>query len=290
VPDSSPPTNPNNPTGRQPGAGKLASTAPSRPEEKGIYKYLPIECPNCGFQGKINISRLDQTFHCKECNQVFHVTKDGTVAGERPAEAATIDHSAPSVEEKPNWLEQKFVKLPAAAKWSVLGVFALLLVYGLVKLFEPAEPLPGDLEDRVELAAKSFAQGKWSTLKRMAKPGTARLLSKWYDANRPKEWNDASADEMQSKVVSVRKALKRYEKQTPIMDAQAMAQIQAPGQPAYEVPFIWDQTDTGEWWIDGERMLTKGKPRKKVEKPKEADDPKEDSADSEVAEKPVADE
>lgn len=245
--------------------------------EKGAYKFLPIECPNCGFQGKVNISRLDQTFHCKECSQVFHVTKDGTVAGERPIEAASIDHAAPLVEEKPNWLEQKFVALPPAVKWGVLGVFALILVYGLVKFFEPAEPLPDDLEDRVKLAAKSFATGDWSTLKRLAGKGTARDLGQWYDKQRPEEWNDVPTEEFEVKVAGVKRQLVKYVKTTPVTVVFTKVEISAPTNSG-SVEFVWDETESSEYWLKGDRMLKESRLIKKKPQP---DAPAEEDAANE---------
>ncbi|HWB12509.1 MAG TPA: hypothetical protein VG826_25010 [Pirellulales bacterium] len=234
---------------------------PKSPGEKGIYQYLPIECPNCGFQGKVKISRLNQTFHCKQCNQVFHVTRDGTVGGERPAEAPPVE-TAPPVVDEPTWVEQRFAKLPAGAKWGVVGVLALVVVYGLMKLFGPSEPLPTELDARAELAASSFGRGDWSTLKRLALGGTQRKLGQWYDKNRPDEWNDVVPEEIQSKVVEFKKKLKRYEKSEPIMDVVTTARIGGAGQTSYDVPFIWTQNEYKEWELDGEQMVKLMKPRK----------------------------
>lgn len=264
--DPSPLPRPNDPAGQQPSASKLpAGSASNQAGERAAYKYLPIECPNCGFQGKVNISRLDQTFHCKQCNRVFHVTRDGTIAGERPPDAPTIDHLKPPVEEAPTWLERNFVKLPPWAKWAVLGVALLVLAYFGSKLLEPEEPLPNELEARVALAAKAFAADDWHTLKRLAKPGTARELGKWYDGNRPSEWSDVDPEQIESKLDKPpRKILKRYEKQTPILKAEATVDFSAPGQPTYTIPFFWDETETEEWWLDGEVMVKQSKPRKKT--------------------------
>jgi hypothetical protein len=223
---------------------------------------LPIECPNCGFQGKVNISRLDQTFHCKQCNQVFHLTRNGTMTGERQFEAPSLDHAAAPVEEQPTWIERHFARLPPAAKWSVLGVVALLLVLGVVKLLEPREPLPGELGDRALVAGKAFAKGDWSTLKRLADSGTAGKLGEWYDKQRPAEWND-DPEKLDVKVAGVRKSVLRYEKSTPIMAVQTKIQISAPDAPVSEVDFFWNETATGEFWLDGERMRKESKVVKK---------------------------
>ncbi|HET6881734.1 MAG TPA: hypothetical protein VFI31_16340 [Pirellulales bacterium] len=257
--EPSPSKKPN--TARPPDPGpKGQSLSPTG--EKSGYKYLPIVCPNCGFQGKVNIARLDQTFHCKECGQVFHVTRHGAVAGERPADAPAVDDLSPPVEEEPTWLERTFAGLPPWAKWVALGAVLLVVAYLGARLLEPSEPLPRDLEARAALAAKSFAAGDWSTMKRMAKPGTARDLGAWYDANRPDEWSGLSAEQINSKIASPKKVLKRYEKQTPILNAETSVEFVASGQQSVTIPFFWDETVTEEWWLDGERMLKESKPKK----------------------------
>ncbi|HEV3344119.1 MAG TPA: hypothetical protein VG125_27335 [Pirellulales bacterium] len=263
MPDPSPTPRPKGPAGQTPrGPAAPIPAGGHTPAEKGIYKYLPIECPNCGFQGKVNISRLDQTFHCKQCNQVFHVTRDGTMTGERPAEAVSVDHSAAPVEEQPTWMERHFARLPPAAKWSVLGVLALLLVLGMVKLFEPVEPLPGELGDRALVAGKAFAKGDWSTLKRLAASGTAGKLGEWYDKQRPAEWNE-DPEKLDVKLAGVRKQLLRYEKTTPIMAVQTKIQVSVPDGPVSEVDLLWSETETGEFWLEGDRMRKESKVVKK---------------------------
>ncbi|HVX12428.1 MAG TPA: hypothetical protein VHC22_14695 [Pirellulales bacterium] len=285
MPDPAPPSPPPGP--KNTGAPKSAPGASEAREGKGVYKYLPIECPNCGFQGKVNISRLDQTFHCKECNQVFHVTRDGTVAGERPADAVPVSHTAAPVEEQPTWVEKRFQGLPPAAKWVVLGIFGLALAYGAVRLLEPAEPLPGELSDRALLAGKAFAKGEWSTLKRLAAKRTGGDLGKWYDKQRPADWSDADPESIQVNLGAVRKQLLRYEKTTPIMTVRTKVDIAVPEKQSGEIELIWSETETGEFWLDGEKMLKESRLIKKKATPKpppeeeNAEEPKE--ADAEPA-------
>jgi hypothetical protein len=246
---------------------------------------LPIECPNCGFQGKVNISRLDQTFHCKECNQVFHVTRDGTVAGERPVDAAPVSHSTAPVEEQPTWVEKRFTGLPPAAKWVVLGILGLVLAYGAVKLLEPSEPLPGELPDRALLAGKAFAKGEWSTLKRLAAKKTSGDLGKWYDKQRPADWSEVDPENIQVNLGAVRKQLLRYEKTTPIMTVRTKVDIVVPEKQSGEIELIWSETENGEFWLDGEKMLKESRLIKKKAAPKpppeeeNAEEPKEAEAE-----------
>jgi hypothetical protein len=266
VPDPTP--GPRGPAGQTPpGQTAPVPAGGHAPADKGVYRYLPIECPNCGFQGKVKISRLDQTFHCKQCNQVFHVTRDGTMTGERPVDAAPVDHSAVPIEEQPSWMERYFTQLPPAAKWGVLGVFGLLLAFGLVKLLEPAEPLPGELSDRALFAGKAFAKGDWSTLKRLAAKGTRSELGKWYDKERPAAWSEADPEKMDVTVASVSKQLLRYEKTTPILAIQTKIQVSGPDVPASEFDLLWTETETGEFWLDGEKMLKESRVVKKKAPP-----------------------
>ena len=260
---------------------------PTDESAKGAYQYLPIECPNCGFQGKVKIARLDQTFTCKQCNQVFHVTRDGTVAGERPPDEVAAHPSAPIADDKPSWIEVKFRALPAAAKWGVLG--AVLLVVALVAAFfmEPEQPLPGDLEDRAVLAGKAFGKGDWKTFKRLAKPKTARDLGKWFDKSRPEDWSDLNTEsKVAVKVGREEKILRGYEKSKPILDARTPAEVRVPeitgDNSALTVNFFWSQDEKGDWWLDGERMLKESRPIKGAAAKKNAEE--NDDAANEPAE------
>lgn len=240
--------------------------------DKGVYKYLPLECPNCGYRGKVKIARLDQTFHCKQCGQDFHITRDGTVPGERPPDATPMSYAAAPVEEQPTWLEQHFIRLPPAAKWGVLGVLALVLVYGAVKLFEPAEPLPGELEDRAVLAAKAFAKGDWSTIKRLAAKGTTGDLGTWYEKQRLPEWDQADPEKIQVKAGAVKRQLVRYEKTTPIVAMRTKMEIDVPECPLSEIELIWSENKNAEFWLDGEKMVKESRLIKKKSRPKSAPD------------------
>jgi hypothetical protein len=105
--------------------------------------------------------------------------------------------------------------------------------------------------------------GDWRTLERLAKSRTSGALADWYDKNRPTDWDGVAPDDMQFDIVSLKQGLQRYEKGTPIMDARETAHIGPPGKPR-QVLFLWQQTELGEWWLDGERMLKESKPGKKV--------------------------
>ena len=232
-------------------------------EGKAAYQFLPIECPNCGFQGKVKIERLDQTFHCKQCNQTFHVTRDGTIPGERPPDAPSMVE-VPPMRDEPTRLEQAFVGLPPAAKWGVLGALVLLLALGLVYLFQPAEPLPGELEARVNLACKSLAAGDWKTLKRLAKKGTSGDLGKWYDLVRPDDWSDV-ADETQVTIKLEGKAqkLKGYEGTHAMVDKVLQFSITAAGNARpLNVSLVFSEDKESQWWLDGQQTLKEYRPAK----------------------------
>jgi hypothetical protein len=262
-------------------AQRAASAADPQPSDgKGIYKYLPIECPNCGFQGKVKISRLDQTFHCQQCNQVFHVTRDGTVTGERPRETTVFDASAPPVPEEPTWVERNFVKLPPAAKWVVLGAFLLLIAAGVAYLLQPEEPLPGEMEDRAMLACKSLAAGDWKTLKRLGKHGTTGYLATWYERMRPADWDDVDKDTpVNVKPEGSAQRLKKYEGTHPIIDKILRFAIQPTGKPAaLEVSLVFSEDKEAQWWLDGEQMLKDYRPAKLKPGKTEAEEEEESAA------------
>ncbi|HQU44916.1 MAG TPA: hypothetical protein PK867_19025 [Pirellulales bacterium] len=259
-------------------AQRAASAAGPHVEEgKGAYKYLPLECPNCGFQGKVKIARLDQTFHCQQCKQAFHVTRDGTVAGERPPDAPGLDVAARSLPDEPPWVERAFVNLPPAAKWGVLGGFVLLLALGLVYLMQPEEPLPGEMEDRATLACKSLAVGDWSMLKRLAKKGTAGDLGRWYDRVRPADWEDVDqSTQVDVKFESQGQKLKKYEGTHPVIDKIVRFTIQATDKPeALDVALIFSEDKEAQWWLDGEQMLKEYRPAKKKAARKNAEEEEE---------------
>lgn len=251
-------------------------------ERQGAYQYLPIECPNCGFQGKVKIERLNQTFHCKQCNQTFHVSRDGTIPGERPADAPSMDHAGPAKPDEAPWIERAFVQLPPAAKWVVAGVFVLLLALPVVWWMQPVEPLPGDIEDRAALTCKSLAAGDWKTIKRMAKKGTASELSKWYDRARPEDWEDVDRDtQVNIKVEGVTQKLKKYEGTHPVIDKYVRFTVHPSGKTeALEVVLIFNEDKESQWWLDGEQMLKESKP-KKLKPSKKKGEEEESSAEGE---------
>jgi hypothetical protein len=227
-------------------------------EKKGDeYKYLPLECPNCGFKGKVKISRLDQTFHCKQCGKVFHVTLDGTVTGDRPLAELVRDDAARVVVDQPSRLEVWFGKMPPAAKWGVLGVMALVLAYFASFLLEPEEPLPGDFEERAVLAGKAIGHGDWKLLKRLAKKGTTSELGKWYEQQRPKDWDDVTADTtVDVQIKQVFKNLKKYEGTHPVIDQNVVIRIAVVDKPdPLDLQLTFSEDKYSEWWLDGEAMV-----------------------------------
>ncbi len=177
---------------------------------------------------------------------------------------------APVSEAPSPWFVRVLGGLPRPLQWTTLGLLGLGLLYGLVMLLEPAEPLPDELGSRAKLAAESFGHGDWKTLKRMAFKGTAGSLGTWFDRARPKEWADVTKDSsVNVEVVSVDKQLRGYSKKTdqPIMDATAIANIHVAGKPEASqrdgLVFSWKVDDEQKYWLDGERMLGEYKPAKR---------------------------
>ncbi|HUY33252.1 MAG TPA: hypothetical protein VMV69_10765 [Pirellulales bacterium] len=230
-----------------------------------IYRYIPVECPSCGFEGRVKIASLDRTFHCKQCKRVFHVDVRGTIAGERPPEEiVAVDPSAPIAPEKPNWVERRFLRLPRVARWGVLVAMVLALA-GVGLLFKQVQeaPLPLDLHKRAELAGKALAQGDWRLLDRMAMPGHSDALHEWYTKARPKEFAALTLESDVNVVVGqLAEMFRRAErvpgkkKKVPIADFRTPVEIVLPGNPQgparFQVDFVWVKAKDGEWQIDGE--------------------------------------
>ena len=242
------------------------------PKSAGAYQYLPVECPKCHFEGKVKISRLDRTFTCKQCKKVFHVTLDGTVSGERPAEVA-VDPSTFVVEEPQGRFAKWLEALPRSWQMALLGLGGLILAYGVSLLMEPAKPLPGELEDRAGFAGKALARGEWKDLKRLAKAKTAGDLASWYELVRPKDWADLTSESaVEVTPGQATKQLKGYEKEKPILDAIVPVTIAPAGKTKLEnLQLHFSQDKSSDWWLDGERLyadvFAAKQPAKKAAKP-----------------------
>jgi hypothetical protein len=243
-----------------------------RTGKEAEYQFLPIECPKCGLQGKIKISRLDQSFTCKKCNKVFHVTLDGVVAGERPPADPLSRLDQPMVDKSP-WLVRKIEGLPRVGKWLLLGAMIAAGLYYLSGLLTPDDPLPDGLEERVELAVKSYAFGDWKTLKRMAAPGTARELGKWYDLARPAEWSDVGPDSaVDFEVGGIKRDIRPSKGgNKPIVAHKVEGVIRPTGKKESKFVLLWIEGKRRTWWLDGEEMAkgmrAPAKPQAKGEKP-----------------------
>lgn len=251
---------------RKPGADDKA--------QQGEYQFLPVRCPNCGLEGKVKISRLDHTFTCKQCRKVFHVTLDGTVSGERPAEAP-VDPTEIVVEEPPGWLAKRLESLPRAWQMGLLGLGGLLLAWGVSVWMEPVKPLPGELEDRAVFAAQALAHGEWKQMKRLAKPKTAGDLGRWFDKVRPPQWSELTAESgVEVSVLEVSQQVQKYEKDKPVVGALVTVKVVAAGKPedsqlsALVLQFAQD--GEAQWWLDGEKMLADFKPPKSAPKASKA--------------------
>ena len=251
------------------GAGaKPKSGGPAKAQE-GEYQFLPLQCPRCGLEGKVKISRLDRTFTCKQCKKVFHVTLDGTVSGERPPQAVDADPAEMVTEEPQTRFERWLASLPRIWQMVLAGVCLLLLGYGIKFLTEPEEPIPGELEGRAKFAAKALAQGEWRQLKRLALPGTTKDLGRWYDQVRPESWADVTAESrVDVELGKVSKQLRGYEKNEPILDSVISVTIHIRGKGKLEgLMLAFSQDDELEWWLNGERMLKDAPAAKKGRKP-----------------------
>lgn len=233
-----------------------SGSAPSSSTEKdAALRFLPLTCPRCRFEGKVKITRLDQTFTCKSCQKPFHVMVGGTVPGERPPNAPRVDLSLLATADKPSALERLFARLPRVGQFAALGLLLLAAAHGIACWLEPEKPLPGELEDRAMLAAKSLGQGDWKTLKRLAKSGTGSALGKWYEKVRPAAWKEAGAEPAVSvRLGRISKQPRAFHGAEPLLDARVAAEIQVNGGAKAEIHLNWSQDEHAEWWLDGERM------------------------------------
>lgn len=232
--------------------------------------YLPLCCPSCSYEGKVKIARLDQTFNCKRCKKSFYVTVGGTMPGLRPADAPLVDPATLASADDSSAIERLFARLPRVGQFAVIGLLLLGLAYGLALWLEPEKPLPGELEDRAMLAAKSLGQGDWKTLKRLAKPKTAGAMAKWYEQIRPAAWNEAGAEPaVNVELGSIKKQPRGFKGAEPLLDARGIATIQVNGGAKTKVSLAWSQDEQAEWWLDGERLLAESKARVSEESPEE---------------------
>ncbi len=217
--------------------------------------FLPLTCPRCRVEGKVRITRLDQTFTCKACQQPFHVTAGGTVPGERPPNAPRIDPSMLVAANTTSFVERLFARLPRVGQFSLLGLVLLGLAYGISLWLEPEKPLPGELEDRAMMAAKSLGEGDWQTLKRLAKSGTASSLAKWFEKARPAAWKEAGTEPaVNVKLDRITKQPRGFKGAEPLLEARGDAAIQVNGGAEIKIALSWSQDEHAEWWLDGERM------------------------------------
>jgi hypothetical protein len=243
----------------QAAAKKSAAAGPAAKAQQGEYQYLPVQCPNCGLEGKVKISRLDRTFTCKQCRKLFYCALDGTVSGERPPEA-DVDPAEFVTEEPQDWLSKRLESLPRVWQMAIFGVLVLAALYGLSVWMEPAKPLPGELEDRAAFAAKMLVTGQWKQVKRLAKRGTAGDLGRWYEQVRAGKWAEVTPEtQVKIEVGQITQQLKGYEKQKPILDALVPVGIRLPGKsddgPPDELFFRFSQDEESQWWLDGEALL-----------------------------------
>ena len=168
------------------GAGAKAQAGQQAKAQEGDYQFLPVQCPRCGLEGKVKISRLDRTFTCKQCRKVFHVTLDGTVSGEHRLNLWPRDPADMVTEEPKTWFEKWLAALPRPWQMLLGGICLLALGYGIKVLTEPDVPIPGELEARTSSPPPPWRTGEWRQVKRLAFPGTVKDLGRWYDVVRPK--------------------------------------------------------------------------------------------------------
>ncbi len=153
------------------------------------FAFLPVTCPNCGREGKVNISRLDHSFTCMQCRRVFHLALKGSVRGERREQIELDPYAAPEPT-RSSRLVQKLEELPRAAWWSAGGVAvaALALALAWPMLFGEAVELPESLDDRARFVAEAVARADYRRLKAIVASGGYYAAAEWARNARPADW------------------------------------------------------------------------------------------------------
>ena len=162
--------------------------ASNKDKDAEQFSYLPVTCPGCGREGKVNISRLDHTFTCMQCRRVFHLSLQGSVLGARfePIEVDPYVVSPPPSSRFIRWLEQ----LPRTAWWGVGAPQGAVVVLALVWLlfFRGGAALPESLDDRARFVAEAVARAEYRRLKAIVPSGAYYSAAEWARNVRPADW------------------------------------------------------------------------------------------------------
>ena len=237
-------------------AKKIAARAVKPAEDE--LAHVPIQCPQCGYHGKVRIDRLDRGFSCKECEARFYIDHTGQVMlGDPPPKEEPI-YGAPQTRraEAPSgiakWIPQaaqRFQQAPRAAKIATAAapILLLLAVAGLWAATR-GEPLPESLLDRAMLAGESVARKDSGRLAALAtSSGDAR---QWLNKARPDSWKPVNAPnafvDVRPRVIS--------QAETEAMVSLTIARP-TPGDSPEAVKLITYWTNSGEWLLDAERTL-----------------------------------
>jgi hypothetical protein len=246
------------------------------------YKHVPLQCPNCGFEGRAKIVQLGCTFYCKQCGKDFHVTVQGTVRGTRPPEERRAPVGARIALEKPNLLERLYSRLPRLGRWAAWAGLMLALGGGVALWLQSQREasLPDDLQKRAELAGNAFAQGNWHLLDRMAMSEGSEALHDWYEKARPQELAElASKPDVRVTIGTMTKLFRRLERvegkneKVPVADFRTPLDIDVyetrEGPLRFHLELVWVKED-GEWRIDGEWAREFSQPAKSAAPPRPA--------------------
>jgi hypothetical protein len=246
------------------------------------YKHVPLQCPNCGFEGRAKIVQLGGTFYCKQCGKNFHVTVQGTVRGTRPPEERRAPEGAVIALEKPNWLERSFSRLPRLGRWAAWAVLVLAIGGGATFWLQSQREasLPSDLQKRAELAGSAFAQGNWQLLDRMAMPEGSQALHDWYEKVRPQELAElTSKPDVRVTIGTMTRLYRTLERvegkneKVPVADFRTPLDIDVyetrEGPLRFHLDLVWVKKD-GEWRIDGEWAREFSQPAKSAAPPRPA--------------------
>ena len=147
-------------------------------------------CPHCGTKGRVEISKLDRSFACGQCQKHFHMSVTDTKKGDRAEKEKTLDPSKVKFDTmEPSWFEKRWVQASRAAKAILIAVVVLPLVwYFAGDLIIPGKPIPEGLEERAEMLIDAVCERSGKMVMRLGCRGHYPDAMQWIARVRPVDW------------------------------------------------------------------------------------------------------
>ncbi len=239
------------------------------------YRFLPVTCPKCGFEGKVKIQKLDRSFTCRQCRRVFHLSLEGEVLGQRQAGLAVDSHDAYVKANRESWIIKKFDAIPRPIKFGAVGAIVLGAIYWLVvTLSAPKVVIPESLDERAILFARAVVRNDLATVKKLTWSESFKKAQEWVKSVRQSDWPTTLTDnDINVRVADKFRNTIRSNMATSDAECDAGLElvIQLPGAtasapasgasnagsqsglPSTQLLTFWKQKSTLEWRFDGER-------------------------------------